>query len=74
MIRGKRLHCLSVSWPNRLICGRQTTNVRLTDLNTALQHPDLCMKCRQEVEREQWLLAIRRAPKPGLQLRLFDDW
>jgi hypothetical protein len=63
-----------VTWPNRLICGRRTRNVRLTELATAKQCPNLCRKCYQHVDRELDLLAIRRAPKPGLQLRLFEDW
>jgi hypothetical protein len=59
-----------VSWQRlgRLVCGRRNTGQELVDADRAGQCLVLCDKCRRRLDWELRRDAIRRAPKPGLQL------
>lgn len=63
----RKVHVLAETW-NRPICGRRTPGVRLAELATAERRPDLCAKCRQGLPREGRARAVRRQPRPGVQL------
>lgn len=64
----QRVHVASLQWQGRLICGRWDTGQELVGIDQAEKRPDLCSKCRRRVWWERRCDAIRRAPKPGLQL------
>lgn len=64
-----RVHVMSLRRKGRLVCGRKDTGQELVDWSQAAAQAKLCQKCRRNLAWERRLSDIRRAPKPGVQLR-----